>query len=178
MVFTLLLQGCQAAATPTQAPLETQPPTKTKPAPIKLKVQLLPYLSYAPLYIAQEEGYFAEQGLEVEFQKLQGGTAFVALVSGDIDVAASFLTSNVLGAISKGETVKVVADKGYIAPSGCTANGLLARKDLVASGALNEVKGLVGRTVKYDKVSAPGLFFGPATQIRWLFIIGYRVCGF
>jgi NitT/TauT family transport system substrate-binding protein len=158
IILLLLLQGCQAATTPSQAPIKTQPPAESKPAPIKLKVQLLPYLSYAPLYIAQEEGYFAEQGLEVDFQKLQGGAAFVALVSGDIDVAASFLTSNVLGAIGKGETVKVVADKGYIAPSGCTVNGLLARKDLVESGALNDVKGLVGRTVKYDKVSAQAYF--------------------
>jgi NitT/TauT family transport system substrate-binding protein len=159
IVLMLLLQGCQAATTPTQAlPKNQTPTTEAGPATIKLKVQLLPYLSYAPLYIAQEEGYFAEQGLEVEFEKLQGGAAFVALVSGDIDVAATFLTSNVLEAIRKGETVKVVADKGYIAPSGCTANGLLARKDLVDSGALNDVKGLVGRTVKYDKVSAQAYF--------------------
>jgi NitT/TauT family transport system substrate-binding protein len=158
IALLLLVQGCQTAATPSQALPADQTPTDAKPAPIKLKVQLLPYLSYAPLFIAQEEGYFAEQGLEVEFQKLQGGAAFVALVSGDIDVAASFLTSNLLSAINKGEAVKVVADKGYIAPTGCTANGLLARKDLVESGALKEVKGLVGRTVKYDQVSAQAYF--------------------
>ena len=158
MLLTLALQGCQARTTPTQAPQETQAPTEARPPTTKLKVQLLPYLSYAPLFIAQEEGYFAEQGLEVEFEKLQGGAAFVAVVSGDIDVAATFLTSNVLEAIGKGEAVKVVADKGYIAPSGCTVNGFLARKDLVESGALIEAKGLVGRTAKYDKVSVQAYF--------------------
>jgi NitT/TauT family transport system substrate-binding protein len=158
MVLIFVLQGCQAEAPQIPAVQETQGPTEAKPATIKLKVQLLPYLSYAPLFIAQKEGYFTEQGLDVEFQKLQGGAAFVATVSGDIDVAATFLTSNLLEAIGKGETVKVVADKGYIAPSGCTVNGFLARKDLVESGALNEAKGLVGRTVKYDKVSVQAYF--------------------
>ena len=93
VVMMLFLQGCQASQVQTQAPTETTAPL------IKLKVQLIPYLSYAPLYIAQEEGYFKEQGIEVDFQKLQGGSAFVAVVSGDIDVAATFLTSNLLSAM-------------------------------------------------------------------------------
>jgi ABC-type nitrate/sulfonate/bicarbonate transport system substrate-binding protein len=36
----------------------------------KLRVAMVPYLSYAPLTIAQEEGYFAQQGLDVEFVSL------------------------------------------------------------------------------------------------------------
>ena len=67
VILSLLLQGCSTAVK----------------EPEKVKVQLLPFFSYAPLYIAQEEGYFAEEGLEVEFQNLRGSAAFVALASGD-----------------------------------------------------------------------------------------------
>ena len=33
----------------------------------KLRATVLPYFSFAPLYIAEAEGFFAEQGLAVEF---------------------------------------------------------------------------------------------------------------
>ena len=62
ILLAVFLQGCSAVQ------------TATVTEPITLKVQLVPYFSYAPLYIAKEEGYFAEQGIDVEFQKLQGGT--------------------------------------------------------------------------------------------------------
>ncbi len=133
-------------------------PGKATQEPVTLKVQLIPYMSNAPLYFAQEEGYFQEQGLNVEFLQLQGGAAFVSLIQGEIDVAASFLSSTILSAVQKGETVKVVADKGYIAPEGCVVNGLLARSSLVESGELNDVEDLVGRKVKYDKASVQAYF--------------------
>jgi NitT/TauT family transport system substrate-binding protein len=131
---------------------------ETVKEPITLKIQLVPYFSYAPLFIAQEEGYFAEQGIEAEFQKLQGGTAFVSLVKGDIDVAASFLSSTTLSAIYRGEKVKVVADKGYVAPTGCVVNGLLARKALVENGELLEAKDLAGKKLKFDQASVQAYY--------------------
>lgn len=137
LFFSILLQGCSGLG-----------PAKVE-EPVVIKVQLLPFLSYAPLYIAQEEGYFAEQGLEVEFEGLRGAAVYVALVSGDIDVAVSHLSTRTLSAIYQGEPVKIVADKGYVAPTGCTVNGLLARSAPVASGELNEVEDMVGRKVEY-----------------------------
>jgi NitT/TauT family transport system substrate-binding protein len=35
--------------------------------PVKLKMALLPIIDALPMYVAQEQGYFKEQGLEVEF---------------------------------------------------------------------------------------------------------------
>lgn len=40
-------------------------------------------IGYLPLYIAQHEGYFAEQGLEVEVIQASGGAHVTAVVSGD-----------------------------------------------------------------------------------------------
>ena len=142
VILSLLLQGCSTAVK----------------EPEKVKVQLLPFFSYAPLYIAQEEGYFAEEGLEVEFQNLRGSAAFVALASGEIDVAATHLTSNTFTAIQQGENVKVVADKGYVAPTGCTVNGLLARSVLVESGELSEPEDMAGRKIEYSQTSVQAYF--------------------
>jgi NitT/TauT family transport system substrate-binding protein len=146
LILVIALQGC-SGSTPT-APQET----------VKIKVQLLPYLSYAPLYLAQEEGYFAEQGLEVEFLKIQGGSAYVAVIEGEIDVAATFLNTNLISAIYQNSKVKIVADKGYVAPSGCSVNGLLARKSLVDSGGLKDVASLAGKIAKYDNVSIQAFY--------------------
>jgi len=61
---------------------------QTQPAPVTLKVVILPYLSEAPLFIA-EEGYFAEQALDIEFVELKrSAEAVPALAQGDLDVIA------------------------------------------------------------------------------------------
>lgn len=52
-----------------------------------VKIGHLPILASLPLYVAQENGYFAEQGIEIEVSKLQSSNQLVdALVRGDIDV--------------------------------------------------------------------------------------------
>ncbi len=86
----------------------------------KLKVLLLPFLSFAPYFIAQEEGYFAEQGLEIEFVQMQQGTeAIPALVQGQIDVYGGFINVGLLNAMATEDNIKVVADKGYLTTEGC-----------------------------------------------------------
>jgi len=153
IVFWLV--GCKDRSSSTLS--NTQSNTPTNPI-VHLKIQLLPYFSYAPLYIAEQEGYYAEQGLEVEALKLQGGEAFIALVRGEIDVAATFVSSNSLSAVYQGENVKIVADKGYVVPEGCTVNGLLARKQLMDEGKLNSVQDMLGKKIKYDQTSIQAFY--------------------
>lgn len=138
------------APTVPETAAQTEAPAAEPVEKIKLKVQLLPYFSYAPLYIAQEEGYYAEQGLEVEFVKMQGSAVQVSLLQGDLDVSATFLSGVILSAAARGEKIRMVADKGFVDPTSCTVNGLLARKDLVENGELKETADLAGRTIKYD----------------------------
>ena len=58
IVMTVLISACV-----TQAP---QSPEMTT-----VKVAYIPLISNAPLFIAKEEGYFARQGINVEFEKFQ-----------------------------------------------------------------------------------------------------------
>src|SRR5580765_4115559 len=56
---------------------------------------------YAPMFIAIEKGYFADEGLAIEIVKAGGGGATPALLSGDLQYstsAASALSAMLLGA--------------------------------------------------------------------------------
>lgn len=126
--------------------------------PIKITVQLMPYFSFAPLYIAEEEGYFAEQGLEVEFVRFFTDEALVGLVNGDIDVAVLMVSTGMFNIIAQEGGIMVVADKGYVAPEGCTVNGIIARKDLVDSGELDDVSRLAGKVIAIKPLTIEGFF--------------------
>lgn len=149
----LLLGGCIAPMMPTkEATANTRP--------VKVKAVVLPFISYAPFFIAQEEGYFAEQGLEVEFVRLTGDAAPIPmLLQGELDVSTLQVESGFINAIAGGGMLKAVADKGYLAADQeCTAYGLLAKSDLVDAGALAEPAALQGRQFAIEPLTAEGYY--------------------
>lgn len=109
--------------------------------PARVRVAMHPYLSYAPVLIAKEEGYFARQGLDVQLLSIgRSEQVLVALLSGDVDVWPGIYTPGFLRAIALGNGgVQFVGDKGYLAPDKCTYAGLVLRPGLDSSDA---VKGL------------------------------------
>ena len=127
--------------------------TQVDSQPVKVKVLLLPFLSFAPFFIADQEGYFSEQGLEVEFVRLDRGTeAIAAFAQDDLDVYAGAINVGILKAMQTSD-IKIVADKGYFDPAGCTYMTFLARQNEFDSGELDEVSGI--RTKRID-MSVPG----------------------
>jgi ABC-type nitrate/sulfonate/bicarbonate transport system substrate-binding protein len=117
----------------------------------------MPYLSYAPLAIAQEEGYFADQGLEVEFVKDVGSAeAIPALMQGKLDVISPAISFGLLNGMANGARIKIVADKGYLSPAGCTYVALVARQTLVEQGDLQDPADLRGKRIAMNPVSFEG----------------------
>jgi len=115
---------------------------------VRVKVALQSYISYAPYFIAMEEGFFSEQALEVEFVSFQTGTEAVpALVRGEIDVSAGGISSGLLNAMARGENLKIVADKSHIDPNGCTYIAGVAGPDLAESLEARGPSAMVGRKV-------------------------------
>lgn len=99
----------------------------------------LQYLSYAPFYIAEQEGYFAEQGIVIEYiTPSESQEVFPALVRGDTDVQVEFINAAMFNAIARGAEIQVVADKGYFAAGECTANAFIAPPSVLESGALED----------------------------------------
>ena len=130
-----------------------------------VKVAYLPLISNAPLFIAKDEGYFARQGINVEFEKFQSGAATLpALINGDIAVSGGALSPGLFNAIAKGAHVRIVADKGSAVPGSCTASGVVVRRDLAQDGKVTNVSDLKGRKVMAS--SAPGLQYFPCSGYR------------
>ena len=106
LISSLVLSFCSPASSTQETKI---------PEPVKLKVLSLPYISYAPLFIAQEDGYFAAQGLDVEFIRMDKTTdAIPALVQGQLDVASGLMEVNMLNAVAQNGNIRYVADKGFL----------------------------------------------------------------
>ena len=114
---------------------------------------VLPFLSFGPLFIAEEEGYFAAEGLDIEFVRLpRNPQSIPALASGEIDVGSGVISVTLLGAMSRGAAIKLVAGKGRISEEGCTSNAIVVRRSLVEGGGVEEAGDLSGLRVDVNRV--------------------------
>lgn len=83
-----------------------------------LRLGLLHTLSPAPLYMAQESGYFRDEGIDLTFRFFDAAQPIAAAaVSGDIDIGLTALTGGFFNLAEKG-TLKVIGgglheQKGY-----------------------------------------------------------------
>jgi NitT/TauT family transport system substrate-binding protein len=109
----------------------------------KVRVSLSPHLSSGPLMIAQAEGFFADEGLDVEFvSSLRSEESLAALVTGDIDVRSGPLHAGVLSAIAQGARLRVTAGQGELARDACTYFAIVVRPgiDPAAKGAIKRMR--------------------------------------
>lgn len=66
IVLLLVLSACGGSgSTPTEAPVAE--PTEAPLVHIRLPMGYLPDIQFAPYYVAVDKGYFAEEGIEIEF---------------------------------------------------------------------------------------------------------------
>jgi NitT/TauT family transport system substrate-binding protein len=101
----------------------------------------------APLFIAQDRGFFREQGIDVQFVPFATADDVIApLTAGAIDVAAGTPSATLYNAIGNGSTLKIVADMGTATP-GFGYNLLVVRKALSDSGKVKSIHDLKGLTV-------------------------------
>jgi NitT/TauT family transport system substrate-binding protein len=160
--FTVLIVLIILFATFTGACVSPAPPTPPgTPAPLmtSVKVAYMPIISFGPLYIAEEEGYFARQGITVEFEKFPStAAALPALITGDIAVTGGQVSPGLINVIADGAPVRIVADKGIILPDSCTSQAILVRRDLIDSGSVKTVSDLRGRKVAAGTDQSYGVF--------------------
>ena len=116
---------------------------------VSLKVGVFHYMSYSPLFIAESEGYFEEQGLDVELINFGGSSPELlpALFSRELDAVGYTLSAAIINAALQGNNVKYVADKGFINPNNCTTDAWVASKAALESGALAEHATIAGKNV-------------------------------
>ena len=156
LVLISLFIGCTPAsptmapitALPSKAPTELPVQTATQ-EPIHLKVNVRNFISYAPLFIARDEGFFAEQGLNVELidSATSSNEMITALIAREIDVATPTLSVSVFNAILQGNNLKYAADKGFLDPDNCTTDAFVASKSILASENLTDLSSIKGKNV-------------------------------
>lgn len=74
----------------------------------KIKVGALRFTSHSGSFIAYERGYFADAGLDVEFEFFQAAQPMaVAIASGDIDYAVTAMSGGLINLAQKG-AIKVI----------------------------------------------------------------------
>src|SRR5882762_2352549 len=108
--------------------------------PLKAKIGVLRLSSSAPVFIAQDKGYFRDAGLEIELKFFDAAQPIaVATTSGDVDVGITAFTAGLYNLAGKG-TLKVIGGMsrekagypliGYFASNNAYAAGLKTPKDL------------------------------------------------
>lgn len=111
-------------------------PAAAKPKRDTVTLNLNPTLSYAPLMIALDEGFFAAEGIDAKPVSLDSNSAVAAVASGGIDVLSAGVRSGVFNMILRGAPLQIVSDKGHSAPD-CSAEAFIAPVDAVQRIAKN-----------------------------------------
>jgi NitT/TauT family transport system substrate-binding protein len=139
--------GPAASATaPTQPAATSSAPAALQPA-AKVKTGVNGFALEAGHYIAQERGYFREEGLEVEFVPFARGIEQIApLTTGEIHFGNLGPDPGLFNAALRGIDVRIVAHNGW-ATAEDGHSGLIVRSDLLDSGQFKELKDLKGLNV-------------------------------
>jgi NitT/TauT family transport system substrate-binding protein len=153
MVAALVVAACTAGSGATATPPPGLPSASSSSAtsspssaePVKMVVGLgyIPSVQFAPFYLAQQEGWYAEAGLEVEFQNKIDPDLITLVGQGAIDVGIGDGTS-VIPAVSQGIPIRYMATV-----YGQSPNIVFAK----ASSGITTAADLEGR-----KVGTPGRY--------------------
>ena len=104
-------------------------PDTSPAAPLtKVRMAFSKHLSWGPLMIAQAEGFFRDEGLDVEFvTQLRPEETLVALITGDIDVRPGPLTAGFLSAIDRQAPIRIAAGMVNLNGGSCTYYGVMLK---------------------------------------------------
>jgi NitT/TauT family transport system substrate-binding protein len=120
----------------------------------RVNVGIINSLSDAPVFMAEERGYFHEQGLDARITSMDSAGKMIApLGSGELDVGGGASSAGLFNAVERGIGIRIVADRTTTWPES-DYQMLVVRKDLVTSGRVKSLADLKG--LKFA-VAAPGI---------------------
>lgn len=117
-----------------------------------LKLAVVTWVGYGPLYVAQATGGFKKYGLDVELVNFTDNAAMVpALYSGSVDVAA-LTYDQVIGAVGKDLAIKVIMPIDYSAGGDA----------IIATQNIRSLADLRGQKIAYAPLSPSDFLLGYA----------------
>jgi len=103
-----------------------------------VKVSTQPIISFAPVFVGRERGYFRQEGIEIEEVAFDTSSQIMPSLAADqIDVAAGGTAAGLFNAIAQGISVRIVLDQWTASP-GNEAGGVIVRKELIDSGRVRQ----------------------------------------
>jgi NitT/TauT family transport system substrate-binding protein len=97
--------------------------------------------------IALERGYFAEQGINVEYVDFDSAARMIpSLGVGQLDVGAGTVSAGLFNAVARGVPIKMVGPQSRHDP-GASSLYLMVRRDLIESGEISRYSDLQGRRI-------------------------------
>lgn len=99
----------------------------------------------APLTIAKEKGFYADEGLDVEIMYVRSSKhSMAAMEGGNLDIVIGSTSAGSFNMLSKG-SLKIIADAARIIPS------VIIRKDLWDSKTITDLQSLKDRTIRVPR---------------------------
>lgn len=118
-----------------------------------IKVGVLKTSGSGPVYLAQDKGYFAAEGLTSEIVFFDAGIAIpAAVVSGDIDFGVTGINAGLYNMAGQG-AIRIIASQAREAP-GFPNNTVVVSNKAWAAG-LRAWKDIAGRTFSIGAVGTP-----------------------
>jgi NitT/TauT family transport system substrate-binding protein len=156
----LLNQPAQAKPAASARP-RVQPVDPPLSPLVTVRVGMLSQNSDAGLFIANDKGYFREQGIEMESLPFQNAQEMVGPLGSDqLDVGSGATSAGLLNAVARDVPIRIVADKGST-PPGFGFQGLVVRQDLIDRGAFGGCSSFKGY-----RIAVPGVGLSPEPAIE------------
>lgn len=141
-LLALLMLLCMVITAAGCSSEKKEEPAKATP----VSLGMLRLTSSAPLFIALEKGYFAEEGLKIEPQWFDAAHPIaVATASSKIDVGATGITASLFNMAASGQKLAIVADKGR-EQKGFPSSALLVTTDNYNNG-IQDLAALKGKRI-------------------------------
>jgi len=120
-----------AAAPGSQATTPGASPPQPLDPPQTVRVETIGIAAEAPLYLAIEQGYFKELGIDIEMIPLRGSSDTVTLLSsGQLDVGDVAISPGLFNAVARDVGIRLAVDAGSTIPGRSTPS-LAIRTDIL-----------------------------------------------
>lgn len=151
VVVAALLSACSTGSPPAPAspaqPAAAQTAAQQSSAPeglARVTMGNIGSLADAGVYTALSQGYFKEQGIDIQLVNFRSAAVMVpSLAKGELDVGGGSPSAGLYNAAAREITIRVVADRGTVHPKGYHV--WMIRKDLV--GSIKDGKDLKGKSI-------------------------------
>ena len=111
-----------------------------------VKVVYSSYHSFSFIDIGIQEGYFADQNIEIEKVSLTNPSdGALLLIQGDVDVLPTQITSGIVNAMLRSDDLKIVGNMTYLNPERCNHMSFLIAD--MGEDTIQSVEELAGTTI-------------------------------